>query len=262
MSKNTDTANDYALAKILNDRVINIFTMVVDNRSTPDLSAVNRSYILMVDELKQIYDRQPELKKLGGGICWRVLDNLEQAHEFVPAIEFTHSGGDYGEAHNSSVSRLCIKTGKKIPDLTPEIKTIIDESDKNVATFKAELDKMYAKLSFESMVVPVVTIGDTKYYLKPMRDGLAYNVVSFCLAKHPDQEVNLNDLKAEMKKAGISVFGLINFNNDTSKSIFGKNNALSPFMTTSPKSIRVRKTTNLTDQQIAIIAETSTKISE
>ena len=89
MSENTDNANDYALAKILNERVIHIFTLVVDHGSTPDLTAVNRSYILLIDQLKQIYDRQPELQKLGNAICWRQLDNLEQAHEFVPAIEFT-----------------------------------------------------------------------------------------------------------------------------------------------------------------------------
>lgn len=262
MSEPDNKANDYALAKCLNERAITIFTLVVDHASTPDLTDVNRSYILLIEELKQIYDRQPELKKLGGAICWRVLDNLEQAHEFVPAIEFTHSGGDYGQDHNSSVSRLCILAGKNTPDLTPEIKKLIDEADKNIASFTAELGKMYARLSFESMVVPVVTIGDTKYHLPLMREGLAYNVISFCLAKHPNQEIGLDELKAEMKKAGVDVFGLSNFNNDTYKSIFGKNKTLSPFMTTSPKSILVRKTTALTDQQIATIAKASTEISE
>ncbi|MDQ5885654.1 MAG: hypothetical protein QG628_51, partial [Patescibacteria group bacterium] len=131
MSENT-TANDYALAKILNERVLKIYTMVIDHSNTPDISSVNRSYILLIDELKRIYDRQPELKKLGGSICWRVLDNLEQAHEFVPAIEFEHSGGDYGEAHNSSVSRLCIMADIDQPELTPQIKELIEEADKNI----------------------------------------------------------------------------------------------------------------------------------
>lgn len=94
MNNNDNSANDYALAKLLNERVINIFTMVVNNRNTPDLTAVNRSYILIGDELKRIYDRQPELKKIGTPICWRVLENLEQAHEVVLPIEFTHSGSD------------------------------------------------------------------------------------------------------------------------------------------------------------------------
>ncbi len=261
MSENT-TANDYALAKILNERVLKIYTMVIDHSNTPDISSVNRSYILLIDELRRIYDRQPELKKLGGSICWRVLDNLEQAHEFVPAIEFEHSGGDYGEAHNSSVSRLCIMADIDQPELTPQIKELIDEADKNIAEFESELNKMYATVSFQSMVIPVVTIGSTKYYLPTMREGLAYNVISFCLSKHPNQEIGIKELKEEMKKAGIDTFGLSNFNNDTYKSIFGKNKPLSPFMSSSPKSIQVRKTTALTDQQIAIIAKTSTKISE
>lgn len=262
MSENTDTANDYALARLLNERVLKIYTMVIDHRNTPDISNVNRSYIFLIDELRRIYDRQPKLKELGGGICWRVLDNLEQAHEFVPAIEFEHSGGDYGEAHNSSVSRLCIAAKIDAPKIPPQIKLLVDEADKNIAEFESELDKMYATISFESMVMPVVTIGSTKYYLPLMREGLAYNVISFCLSKHPNQEIVIDKLKEEMKKAGIKVYGLSNFNNDTYKSIFGKNNPLSPFMSSSPKSIQVRKTTALTDQQIAEIAKTSTKISE
>lgn len=262
MSDNTDTANDYALAKFLNERVIHIFTLVVDHGSTPNLTAVNRSYIFLIDQLKQIYDRQPELQKLGNAICWRQLDNLEQAHEFVPAIEFTHSGGDYGENHNSRISTLCIKAEIDKPTLSPQIKLLIDEADKNIAEFESELDKMYARISFEHMVVPVVRIGDKKFYLPSMREGLAYNVISFCLSKHPDQEIGIDKLKEEMKHAGIKIYGLSNLNNDTYKSIFGKNNPLNPFMTSSTKSILVRQTTSLSDQQIAEIAKISTKISE
>lgn len=262
MSENDNSANDYALAKILNDRVINTFTMVVDHLSTPDLTDVNRSYILLIDELNKIYDRQPELKKIGLPICWRVLNNLEQAHNFVPAIEFTHNANDYGQDHNSSVSKLCVEAHITKPELSPQTEKLIKEADSNIAKFKNELDKMYATVSFHGMVIPVVKIGDTKYHLTPMREGLAYNVISFCLQKHPNQEIGINDLKAEMKKEKIDIFGLSNFNNDTYKSIFGKNNPLNPFMMSSPKRILVRKTTALSDEQIAVIAKSSTKISE
>ena len=262
VNKQNDPANDYALAKLLNEYAIKIFTPVIDYSSTPDITAVNRSYVLIVNELKQIYDRQPKLKELGNSICWRQLENLELAHEFVPAIEFVHSGGDYGEMHNSKVSSLCYIEEKTEPDLTPHPQELLEEADKNFAQFQHELDKMYATVSFQSMVIPVVTIGGTQYHLPAMREGLAYNVISFCLSKHPNQEIGIDKLKVEMKQADINIFGLSNFNNDTYKSVFGKNNPLNPFMSSSPKSIQVRKTTALTNQQIAEIAEISTKISE
>lgn len=260
MSEENSKANDYALAKSLNERVINIFTLVIDHASTPDLTDVNRSYILLIEELKRIYDRQPELKKLGGAICWRVLDNLEQAHEFVPAIEFEHSGGDYGEEHNSSVSRLCIIADKEKPDLTPQLQKLLNDADKNIATFKSELDKMYARISFEHMVVPVVRIGDKKYYLPSMREGLAYYVISFCLKKHPNQEIGLDKLKAELAEARYGVSNLSNFNDDIRKSKFGKNNYLSPFVNSSTKSIIVKQITALTDRQIDEISAVSVEI--
>lgn len=253
MSDNDNSANDYALAKLLNERVINIFTMVVDNRNTPDFTAVNRSYILMVDELKRIYDRQPELKKIGTPICWRVLENLEQAHEVVLSIEFTHSGSDYGEEHNSNVSTLCFRANIDKPALSPQIEKLLSEADRNIAYFKTELDKMYATLSFEGISVPVVAIGDEKYRLPSMREGLILNVITHCLNKHPNEQIDLSTLKSEFDDAKIGTAGLTNLREKIRKSHFDDNNLLSPFVRAYPKAILVRKTTGLSDEQIEAI---------
>src|SRR3990167_10186100 len=99
MSENTDNANDYALARLLNERVIRIFYQLDDLRVLPDHASLNRSYVLLANELKQIYARQPELQKIGGTICWRVMDNVEMFHENIGeyktiAYEYTHSGAD------------------------------------------------------------------------------------------------------------------------------------------------------------------------
>jgi hypothetical protein len=250
VNKQSDPANDYASAKLLNDRVINIFTLVVDHNSTPDLTDVNRSYVFMVNELKQIYDRQPELKKIGNAICWRVLDNLEQAHELVPSIEFMHSGGDYGEGHNSSVSSLWILSGKKKPDLTPKLQKLLTEADDNIASFKSKLDKMYATLTFESISVPVVTIGDEKFRFTSMRDGIALNIISYCRAKHPNQQIDLESLRSELKDAGFSTNGINNLKENIRNSYFGDKSPLKPFVTVFPKVILVRQTTELSDEQV------------
>lgn len=251
MRQNNDSANDYALAKILNDRVIKIFTLVVDHTSTPDITAVNRSYVLLVNELKQIYARQPELQKVGMSICWKVLDNLEQIHE--TAIEYTMFANDYGQEHNSGVSRLCIIAGKDKPDLTPQIQKLLKETDNNIAIFKSELDKMYATLSFESFIVPVVTIGDEKYRLSSMREGLVLSVITYCLDKHPNQQMDLETLKLELEKAKIGTAGLNNLREKIRKSHFDDSNPLSPFVRAYPKAILVRRTAALSDEQIDAI---------
>jgi len=259
VSEQNSKANDYALAKSLNERVIKIFTLVVDHASTPDLTAVNRSYVLLVHELKQIYARQPELQKIGHPICWRVLDNLEQIHEtgveyIVETVEdYMRSAADYGQEHNSSVSTLCIIANIKKPSLTSQIQKLLNEADGNIVTFKSELDKMYATLSFESISMPVVSIGGTKYHFSSMRDGLARNIISYCLEKRTNKEIEINVLKSELKEAKITAHGLTNLREDIRNSYFGEKHPLSPFVTASSKAILVRRSTALTDQQIDAI---------
>lgn len=269
MSEQNSKANDYALAKTLNERAISIFTLVVSHASIPDLTAVNRSYVLLVHGLKQIYARQPELQKIGYPICWRVLDNLEQIHE--TAVEYTvatvedymRSAPDYGQEHNSSVSRLCIIANIEKPALTPQTQKLLNEADENIAAFKSELDKMYATLSFESISVPVVTIGSAKYRFSSMRDGLARNIISYCFEKHPDKEIEIGALKSELKEAKITAHGLTNLREDIRNSHFGEKNPLGPFVAASSKAILVRRSTALTDQQINnIIANSKQTISE
>lgn len=62
MNENTDNANDYALAKLLNECEIRIFSLLADHGNLPDTTDVNRSYVLLAEELKE-HARQPELKK-------------------------------------------------------------------------------------------------------------------------------------------------------------------------------------------------------
>ena len=259
MSENTDTANDYALAKILNERVISIFSLLADHRDIPNTTGVNRSYVLLADELKQIYARQTELQKIGQPICWQVMDNLELFHENIGeyktlAFEYIQSGSDYGEEHNSRVGMLCIRADKEKPDLTPQLQKLLDEADKNYAQFKHELDMMYATVSIEYVSGrPVVSVGDDKYYLSAMRDGLAQTVISYCLKHHPDKQIDIKTLKFEFNEAGMKVPGLNNLRENIRNSHFGGKNLLSPFVQAFPKVITVRKTTELSDEQLETI---------
>lgn len=258
-NKQNDPANDYALAKLLNEYAIKIFTSLDVHGSVPDFTDVNRSYILLIEELKQIYARQPKLQKIGRSMCWQVIDSLEMFHENIGEyktleFEYTHSGADYGEEHNSKVSRLCTLAEKTKPDLTPQLQKLLDEADKSFVQFKQELAKMYATVSIEYVSGrPVVSIGVANYYLSAMRDGLAQTVISYCLNHHPDKQIDLKTLKSELSEAEIKVPGLNNLKENIRNSHFGNKKPLSPFVQASPKVILVRKTAALSDMQIDAI---------
>lgn len=69
--------NDFAIAHYLNNLAIGLFEMVVDHNNLPDTKAVNRSYILISNELKRLYARNPELQAIKESICWQAFDRLE-----------------------------------------------------------------------------------------------------------------------------------------------------------------------------------------
>lgn len=249
-------ANDYALARLLNEYVIRIFTLLAAYRDIPDTYDVNSSYVLLANELKQIYARQPELQKIGEPICWQVMNNLEMFHENIGeyktlAFEYTQSGSDYGEEHNANVTTLCIKANIRKPVLSSKIENLLAEADKNYAEFKHELGMMYAALSIEYVSGrPVVSVGDDKYVLSAMREGLAQTIISYCLKHHADKQIDLKTLKSELSEAGIKAPGLNNLRENIRNSHFGGKNPLSPFVQAFPKVILVRKTTELSNEQL------------
>lgn len=255
MSENTDTANDYALARLLNERVIRIFALLDTLKDLPDYSALNRSYVLLANELKQIYARQPELQKAGGTICWRVMDNIELFHENIAeyktlAYDYTHSGADYGEEHNSNVNTLCIKAEIDEPVITPRIEKLLSEAENNIKAFQYELAKMNATLSIDGFSIPVVTVGEKKYRFSSMRDGLVLSIIDHCLKTHPNEQVDFGTLKLELTELEIKVPAKTNIKELIRKSRFGDGMPLSPFVSAFPKAILVRPMVELSNEQL------------
>lgn len=128
-------ANDFVVAKALNERAIEIFTLYANNSNTPDITAINRSYILLVDELKKIYERTPELKAVELSICWRSFDRIEQIQDELWDYN-NYSQNDYGQGHNAEVNALCIKVGIDKPTFTDKQKKLVADADKAIADFK------------------------------------------------------------------------------------------------------------------------------
>ncbi len=259
MSENTDTANDYALARVLNERVITIFKIMDTDQDLPDYSALNRSYVLLREELIQIYARQPELQEASGGICWKVMKNIELFHENIgeyksTSFEYSHSGADYGDEHNTNVNMLCIKANIDTPVIPPHIEKLLSEAESNLNTFQHELDKMNAKLFIEGFTIPVVSVGEKNYHLSSMRDGgLVLHIIEHCLENHPNEQVGFDTLKKELNDLGITVPAKTNIKEQIRTSRFGAGQPLNPFVIAFPKAIMVKPTVELSNEQLQLI---------
>lgn len=260
MSENTDAANDYALARVMNEQVIAIFKRMDDQRDLPDYSALNRSYVLLREELKQIYARQPELQAAGGSICWKVMPNIELFHENIGeykslAFEYSQAAADYGDEHNTNVNMLCINAKIDKPVIPPHIKTLLAEAENNLKAFEYEFDKMNATLSIGGFTIPVVTIGEKEYHLTSMRGGgLVLSIIEHCLKNHPNEQIDFDTLKEELNDQDITVPAKKSIRELIRKSRFGDGKPLKPFVSAYPKAIMVRQKVELNDEQIEQIA--------
>lgn len=105
-----------------------------------DLSQLNKSYILLVNQLNLLYARTSELKNIEPDPAWLHFDILEGA-EWDINQHIHQYNNDAGYNHIAQINRLCIIAGIEEPDITPTIKAILDEADAAIAVYDAELNK-------------------------------------------------------------------------------------------------------------------------
>ena len=135
--ENTQT-NDYAVARDLNFLVIrlimNIYLPEKAGITTDlDLKELNRAYIILVDELQRLYDKNPKLAAIEPEPIWKHLDVL--AYSTPQVIKHVSDNNDHGGAHYARVEKLCILTNAVTPHFTKKQKEVIDDvrqiADKN-----------------------------------------------------------------------------------------------------------------------------------
>lgn len=262
MSENTNNGNDYALARLLNERVIHIFTLMDTQNDLPDYSALNRSYVLLREELIQIYARQPELQNAGGGICWRVMHNIETFHENIgeyktTAFDYANSGADYGWEHNAIVNMLCIKANIDKPVIPPHIQRLLTDAESNIEAFQFNLDKMNAILSFDKITIPVITIGNNIYRLSSMRNAVVFDIISYCYENFLNEHVGLTTINKYLQLEELGKPPITNLRDKMRGSHFEDNGPLVPFIEVSPRKIMIKKSAALTDEEFDAIKAVS-----
>jgi hypothetical protein len=110
-----------------------------------------------------------------------------------------------------------------------------------------------ARLSFESISIPTVTVGDNIYSFRTMRSGKALNIISYCLTTIPNQMISIDNLKQELRAKQIPALGITNLRDDIRRSVFGDKKPLSVFVRVSPQGILVRDEIQLTPEQLSVV---------
>lgn len=142
MSDNVDIANDYAVAKSLNERVWKILWYVADLYPfyEKDLDKINRNYIFLVQELSEIYTNNKELQDVQPKPAWQRYKQIDGHEKSIADLQDDRTG-DTGQTHTAEVKRLCIVKGKEEPDLNARQKKLIAESDEIIAVLTKEAEE-------------------------------------------------------------------------------------------------------------------------
>ncbi len=136
-------SNDYAVARVLNDSLNGIFSIIslyqtVGPLGQFDPDEMNRVYIFLVNEIEAIYDRNPKLLDIKPEPIWRHFEILKR--NFL-TIQHYIEENDHRQDHDLRLEKLCILSGQETAYLTAKQKKYVDDA-------KRLLNK-YTKLAFE-----------------------------------------------------------------------------------------------------------------
>ncbi len=176
--------SDYAVAHALNNCVLGIIAMIVmakivDKPEDTDVHELNRAYVLVVDELEKLYNRNPKLAAIKPEPIWRRFDVLKtsswEINEFLE-----DPANDIGQAHNARVEKLMILAGKDTPEFTPEQRKLLDYAD----SIRIKYGKLIDVLNQEKIA-------------KKLTD---WQIPEYKLTYKPDGTILINDV-LKLKKA-------------------------------------------------------------
>lgn len=189
-TKKSSQANDYAVAKALNDLVNGIIILVyggngVDFIKDDDITELNRAYILLTRELEIIYSRNTELQSLKPEPIWKRFDVIKGSAEAI--VDYVNDNEDHGYDHNLRVEKLCIIAGVEKPDYTATQQELVDSTNAATADYVKNI-----KVAWESQ----------KSSAKPSPQ-YGWEIFEYSLTYKPDGTILVNQaLKLKKVHAG------------------------------------------------------------
>lgn len=161
-------ANDYAVAKALNESLLSIFKALRSNDEylppSHGMVELNRLYVLMVHELERMYGQNSELATLKPEPFWKRYDVLDTfSDEILDYLDEPEVAG--GRTHNIRLDKLCIIANHETPELTSVQKKLIEDIDKAVQNYYADLNG-----AMDAVHLPIIA-KETEYVLSYKDDG-------------------------------------------------------------------------------------------
>jgi len=139
-------ANDYAVAKALNELVKGILILVyagsgLDLTTDKHIEGLNRAYILLAQELENIYSRYPELQEIKPEPIWKRFDMLKGSGETI--ADYINDTDDFGYQHNLRIEKLCIIAGIDTPKYTADQQDLVKSTDVTTGEYVKNLKEAW-----------------------------------------------------------------------------------------------------------------------
>ena len=151
-SKKPPKANNYAIARLFNRLLLVIVELVreIEALDLPDeydwkIDELNRVYVLLVNELEELYKQNPKLAEIEPEPFWKKY-NILTPYYWEILRYLNEDAQEKGQAHINQLDRLCIIANSEKPELSPEKQKLLEETIKAVKNYEviikdAESDK-------------------------------------------------------------------------------------------------------------------------
>ena len=142
--KQSTNSNNYPVARVLNKVLLSIIALVrkaeeMDLPEDYEIDELNHAYVLLVNELENLYSQNPQLAEIKPepfwerydvlkGVSWRLLDYLDDPDQ------------DKGQAHIRKLDKLCIIADNETPELSPEQMKLLEHASETIKKYAQTLD--------------------------------------------------------------------------------------------------------------------------
>ena len=143
-AKQPTSNNDFSVAKALNTVLLTIVDLVRKSEAVGlpedhELDKLNRTYVLLVDELERLYKQNPKLAEISPKPFWQQFDILTP-HSWRVLEYLDIAEHEQGQAHITRLDRLCITTNSEALELSPKQLDLLRSALLAVTVFREILE--------------------------------------------------------------------------------------------------------------------------
>lgn len=143
-ANSSTNTNDFVLAKLLNNTLLTIITFIrkaeeMDLPEDYEIDELNRAYVLLVNELENLYEHNPKLAEIRPEPFWKQFDVLKTVSwrllDYLNDPEL-----DKGQAHIRKLDKLCIISGSESAELSPKLQELTNNAFEAIIHYRQKLD--------------------------------------------------------------------------------------------------------------------------